>query len=481
MPKNIRQPAVAGQFYPVDEGELREMVNEYLKDIKIPLRSLYTKGVRAVIVPHAGYVFSGSVAAHAYKQIEGMDFKRVILISNSHTSFFKGVAVDDHDIWRTPLGEIEVDKNFINQLVKESKTIKINAEPHLSDHNLEVQLPFLQIVLKKKFKIVPIEMGSSDSDDYKKLANVLAKNLEEDDLVIISSDLSHYPSYENAERIDKETLNKIASGNIGDLENYIKRVEEENIFNEQTLACGIDAIKTVIELSNILGWQAEVLKYANSGDSPYGDRKSVVGYGAIAYAQTQNSKRKIQNYNSKLKSDLNEEQKKLLLQIAKLSIESYVRTGKAPGFEISDERLNWKEGAFVTLKKNGGLRGCIGQIIPTEKPLWQVVRDMAISAATEDDRFNPVSENELPNLEYEISVLSKSEKVNNWREIELSKHGVIIKKGMRAGVFLPQVAEETGWSKEEFLSQLCSQKAGLPSDCYKDKDTEISVFTAQVF
>ncbi|MDD5031837.1 MAG: AmmeMemoRadiSam system protein A [Patescibacteria group bacterium] len=179
---------------------------------------------------------------------------------------------------------------------------------------------------------------------------------------------------------------------------------------------------------------------------------------------------------------LNKNQKKELLEIAKKTVESYVREGKIPEFKIKDERLKRKESAFVTLHRDGQLRGCIGQIIPTDKPLWEVVRDMAIAAASEDYRFNSIAESELDKLDYEISVLSVPEEIDNWQNIKLGEHGVIVEKGKRSGVFLPQVATETGWNLEEFLSQLCSQKAGLPSDCYKKTgDVKLKVFTAQVF
>ena len=179
---------------------------------------------------------------------------------------------------------------------------------------------------------------------------------------------------------------------------------------------------------------------------------------------------------------LNKNQQKELLDIARQTVENYVREGKIPEFEIKDERLKRKEGAFVTLHKGKELRGCIGQIIPSGAPLWKVVRDMAIAACSEDYRFNLVAENELDKIDYEISVLSVPEKIDNWKNIELGKHGVIVEKGSRGGVFLPQVATETGWDLEEFLSQLCSQKAGLNPDCYKnDKDIKLKVFTAQVF
>ena len=179
---------------------------------------------------------------------------------------------------------------------------------------------------------------------------------------------------------------------------------------------------------------------------------------------------------------LNKKQQQELLNIARTSVNNHIRYGKIAKFNVKDERLKLKQGAFVTLRKDGKLRGCIGQIIPSEKALWQVVQDMAVVAAAEDHRFSPISKGELDDIGYEVSILSVPKKINNWKDIELGKHGVILQKGSCSGVFLPQVAHETGWSKEEFLSQLCWQKAGLASDCYKnDSDVELKIFTAQVF
>ena len=178
---------------------------------------------------------------------------------------------------------------------------------------------------------------------------------------------------------------------------------------------------------------------------------------------------------------LNIKQQKELLKIARASVEAYVSGGKAPDFKITGEALNKKQGAFVTLTKNGRLRGCIGQIAPSNQPLWQLIQEMAIAAASQDNRFNPVSRDELGELEYEISVLSAPEVIGDWRKIKLGEHGVIIRKSGRSGVFLPQVATETGWDLEKFLSELCLEKAGLAPDAYKDKNTEIKIFTAQVF
>ena len=185
---------------------------------------------------------------------------------------------------------------------------------------------------------------------------------------------------------------------------------------------------------------------------------------------------------NEINSRLNKKQQLELLNIARRTVESYLRQGKAPEFKIDDQRLKRKEGAFVTLRQSGQLRGCVGQLASSDTPLWQVVRNMARAAASEDHRFEQVSESELEEIDYEISVLSAPERISSWQDIELGRHGVIVKKGLCSGVFLPQVAHETGWTKEEFLAQLCSEKAGLPLDCYKnDPEVELMIFTAQVF
>lgn len=178
---------------------------------------------------------------------------------------------------------------------------------------------------------------------------------------------------------------------------------------------------------------------------------------------------------------LNSFQKQELLKIAKESVETFVREGRVSDFDVHDKALNKSHGAFVTLHLDGTLRGCIGRIEVESEPLWQVVRDMAIEAAVHDYRFDPVQESELDKLNYEISVLTVPEKIDNWQDIKLGKQGVIVRKGNQSGVFLPQVAKETNWSLEEFLANLCSQKAGLEPDCYKTGECELWVFEVEVF
>lgn len=477
MYENIRQAGFAGQYYPSDAKLLQEQISEYLA--MVGEKSTIGR-VKAIIAPHAGYEFSGRIAAVSLKELRGQKIGTAVIICNSHAEYFNEIAIDNADAWQTPLGTVGIDKDLASKLIVADETIQFNGEVFGLDQTLEVQLPFLQSIIEGDFKILPVYFGNTASSSYQSLTKALVENMGDDDVLVISTDMSHYPAYEEANRIDQETLKKIKTCDIVELEKYEKNILSQQIVGEQTLLCGIDGVKTAMAMAKELNWQAEIIDYANSGDAiGFGDTERVVGYGAMVFIETENRQQKIDNRKEKV--ELSDEQKEKLLNIAKQTVENFVRNGKISEFNISDERLNWQEGAFVTLKNKGQLRGCIGQILPIDEPLFRVVRDMAIEACSQDYRFNPVSEDELPSLEYEISVLSAPEKIDNWQDVELGKHGVIIKRDGKSGVFLPQVADETGWSREEFLSQLCWQKAGLEPDCYKDKDTEILVFTAQVF
>jgi hypothetical protein len=331
----------------------------------------------------------------------------------------------------------------------------------------------LQTVLGKDFKIIPILFGNTADNAYSELADILIKNLEPGDLIVVSSDMSHYPPAQIANKVDAETLKLIKEKDLTGLITYSQTALTTEP-GEETILCGLEAVKTALTLATKLNLTPQILMYKNSGDTLFGDKNKVVGYGAVAFTDDQSGA---------LASGetLNQTEQEILKDIARETIKKYVQDRVIPEFKIKDERLNKIQGAFVTLKKKGELRGCIGEIIAAA-PLWQVVRDMAIAAATDDNRFNPVAPEELKDLTYEVSVLSVPQAINDWRQINLGQDGVIVKKGFKSGVFLPQVATETGWTLEEFLSQLCVQKAGLAADCYKnDSAVEISIFQAQVF
>lgn len=465
----LRPPAVAGAFYPGDSQTLKNQIKLFFKKTEIPK----IKGqIQALIVPHAGYDFSGQVASYAYKILKGKSFDTVILIGNSHHQYFEGASVYPQGFYQTPLGRVEIDAELAQALIKKSSQISFFSEAHQKEHSLEVQLPFLQVVLDK-FKIVPILFGNT-SKDFEFLSRALIEALKQADkkvLFIASSDLAHYPSYEDEIQADKEVIKAVLTGEAQKLEKTLRSLEAQNIPQASTFMCGEEAVKAVMAVAKALGaHQIQLLKHANSGDAEIGDKLQVVGYSSIAFFK------QIPDYRK-----LTKKEQAKLLEIAKKAVENFIKHNSLPEFSVGNfPRLKLPQGAFVTLKKQGELRGCIGHF-GQNLPLFEVVAQMAIAAATKDGRFLPVTPDELPELEYEISVLSPLKRIKKVKEIVLGTHGVKLVQGERQGIFLPQVASETGWPLEEFLGQICSQKMGLSPDCWKDPLTEIYTFTAQVF
>jgi hypothetical protein len=275
--EKLRLPAVAGQFYPEDKEELDKMIDDFLSRAKIPK---IEGEIFGLILPHAGYVFSGPVAAHGFKAISGKDFETVILIGDSHYERFDGVSVWEKGIWETPFGKIKVNEKLAKEILSQSKRFFVRDSAHLFEHCLEVQLPFLQKVLKD-FEILPIVFGSED-EDWKNLAKAILNSMKEKTLIIASSDLSHYPPYELAKKADFQTIEGILTL---DPEKFSKKIEEleKKFLGVDTFACAQDSIKTILEISKNLKAKAKLLKYQNSGDTFFGEKSQVVGYSAIAF------------------------------------------------------------------------------------------------------------------------------------------------------------------------------------------------------
>lgn len=463
----LRLPAVAGVFYPADKNTLEAQIDKFLSQAE----DVEVEGeLKMLILPHAGYEYCGQVMAYGFKKLIDKNFKTVILIGPSHTDFFRGASVYEKGRWLTPLGEVKIDSNLAKKLVGEEEMIFYRPESHEEEHCLEVLLPFLQKVLKN-FKIVPIIIGPA-TEDVQFLGRALRKYIDKETLIIISSDLSHYPPYEIAKKVDKKTIDAILTGKQELFEKAIKESMEAGYENLQTCACGEGPIKVALYLGEKMGLnKIKLLKYANSGDVTKSSL-NVVGYAAIAFSLTENKE-----------ESLSFEEREFLLKVARQSIEAHFRGEKIPDFRPISERIMRPQGAFVTLKNKGRLRGCIGTIVEEEKPLYKVVSERAIDA-TRDSRFtfNPVTLEETKDIKIEISVLSPPKKIKDpYKEIELGKHGVIIRKGPYGGVFLPQVATETGWDLERFMAELSSQKAGLPPNAWKEEGVDIYTFTAEVF
>jgi AmmeMemoRadiSam system protein B/AmmeMemoRadiSam system protein A len=465
---DLKQPNVSGQFYPADPAELSQAVDAYLQ---AATPEPFAGDILALICPHAGYGYSGSVAAFGYKLIKGASYKTIVILAPSHSYGFTGASVYPAGKFRTPLGDLEVDSEFAGKLINRDKEINFEPAAFAREHAVEVQLPFLQRALKD-FKIVPIVMGDCTLSLCQRLAEMLKGAIGErkDVLVIVSSDLYHGYDYDEAEASDNLTLE------------FVKKMDAEGLYyglrEDKAQMCGGFSAVCAILLSKQLGYnKSELLRHTNSAEVT---GRKIKGTWTVGYASCVIGQEKNQLSQDKEKNMLDTNQRKRLLEIARSSIENYLKTGKKLEVSEPDPVLTKNMGAFVTLHERGELRGCIGNLAGTG-PLYLTVRDMAVEAATGDPRFPPLPLKELKDIDIEISALSPLERVDSADKIELGRHGVLVRRGFNSGVFLPQVATESGWSKEEFLSYLCAHKAGLPPDAWKDKSTELYIFSAEVF
>jgi hypothetical protein len=458
----VRKPAVAGMFYPSDPRELRRDVNRYLGNVE----KTHLEGrVVALISPHAGYPYSGQVAASAYKLMEGKDFDDVLVIAPSHRVDFVGASIYDGSGYETPLGIVPIDREVSRRMRQQSKIIDYIPQAHAQEHSLEVQIPFLQSVLKG-FSLVPMVMGPPwNLDVCRQLSDAIIRSVEGRRVIIIaSSDLTHSYNYQRVVAQDEILAHHIDRFDIEGL--------AEDLRQGKCQACGGGPMVVTMMVAQGLGAnRGKVLQLTNSGDvtGMKGPGNYVVGYMAAALYRAA----------AEPERGLREEEKRLLHHIARRAIEDVARGEPVPGFKVDSGILMDKRGAFVTLKKHGQLRGCIGYIKGI-KPLYRAVAEMAVAAAFNDPRFTPVTEAELRDLEIEISVLTPLKRVDDVGQIQVGRDGIYIKRGNYAGLLLPQVATEYGWDRKTFLERTCL-KAGLSKDAWKDENTRIYVFSADVF
>lgn len=458
-----RAMAVAGSFYSNDKNELFTGVQAALHNSE----KFEEQNINALIVPHAGYIFSGDVAATAYASLH-KKYKNIFIIGSSHSLDFNGASLYPIGNYETPLGEVKVNQEIVSALINSSKYFSSNPEAHKKEHSIEVQLPFLQALYGDELRIVPIILATSDSNTIRAISKALQPYFNDENLFVISSDLSHYPTYPHANTIDKQTLHSIQSTQPERFIEQLAKNENTGIASLQTSACGWSSLLTLMYLTQNDSYKYELLKYKNSGDSVYGDKERVVGYAALRI------------YKNGDEFFLNENEKKELRALAKLSLYEATLHNKKISIDENKIAPKLKEplGAFVTLYKNGNLRGCIGTFEP-EEPLYKVVINMAIASAKFDNRFQAVSADELKEIEIELSVLTPRKKINSLDEIVLGKHGIYIKKGMKTGTFLPHVATKMRWSVEEFVGNCAQEKADI--GYYGYKDAEIYTYEAIVF
>jgi AmmeMemoRadiSam system protein B/AmmeMemoRadiSam system protein A len=477
----LRPAGVAGAFYPAEPAALNTIMDEMLSRASLPP----TDGqIVAVIAPHAGYPYSGPVAAYTYASLKGRKYARVVVIAPSHYEAFDFTSVYDGDGYVTPLGTIMVDKAFARELANTSSSIQLSERGHRAtrqgaEHAIEVQLPWLQHVLGS-FSLVPIVMGNQSYESSRALGVALARLIQagrtrdsagqqqdpSDTLIVASSDLSHYHSYEEAKDIDHKTLNALQAWDYLSMsQNFEMRVWE---------ACGgAPIVAAMIAAEHMGANRAQILDYANSGDVTT-DRSRVVGYSADILVKPQDPSAPEYGFS------LDEKQKQRLLTIARKSVERVVLDSKLyqPG-ATGDQALDQERGAFVTIREAGRLRGCIGYT-SAARPLYRTISETAALAAIRDPRFRPVTPEELPQLDYEISVLSPLLHVRDVNEIQVGRHGLLIRNHDHEGLLLPQVPVEQHWNRAKFLQQTCV-KGGMDPECWKEDETDVFRFTALVF
>jgi AmmeMemoRadiSam system protein B/AmmeMemoRadiSam system protein A len=456
-----RAPAFAGSFYPAGRDALSSNLDQLFSQAS-PME--FEGTIQSLIVPHAGYTYSGIVAASAYKSIPtDAAYKNIFIIASSHREQFAGASVYNVGNYMTPLGEVEVNRELGLALAAQNKTISYQPKAHDREHSIEVQLPFLQYHFKDLPPIVPIVMGSSTVAAARDLAAALHPYFTPENLFIISSDFSHYPAYQDAVRIDRLTAEAIEKKDPENFYNTLRKNSREAVPNLVTSTCGWSSILTMLYMADAReNLKVTPILYRNSGDSREGDRERVVGYWAIAGHVVDPDPGAFL---------LGADDKKALLELSRTTLQTYVEEGRIyqPVLQALPTALKRPAGAFVSLYTGKRLRGCIGNFNPDE-PLYFVVQEMTIAAASRDPRFAPVEAPELEYIHIEISVLTPLHKINSIDEFQLGKHGIYISKDGKSGTYLPQVAEDTGWSKEEFLGHCSREKAGLGWDGWKSAD-----------
>lgn len=450
--ENARMPVVAGTFYPADRVTLQRDVDRYLA--AVPAFPVTEGRLLALLVPHAGYIYSGPTAAFSYARLRGKEISTVILIGPSHQAPVRGAAVYDSGSWETPLGAVRINSTLARSLVSQKDEVISSQASFAREHSLEVQIPFLQRTLKE-FTIVPILIGQPTQASYRFLADRIATILREDEKVIlvISTDFSHYYDRATAEAKDKPALKSLQRMALAEFEGLISSRKSE--------LCGDGA--TLYGLSAARGAGATfgtLYNYADSGEAS-GDTKKVVGYGAMGF------------YSRPLPPEARAE----LLALAKETVKRQVNREPLPVWQGNDPQLAADGAAFVTLKRNNGaLRGCIGHIQPRTSLANSIIEN-AVAASSRDPRFTPVLPTELPGLDIEVTVLSPMEPLNSIESIVIGRDGLYLESGGRSSVFLPQVPREQGWNRETYLSEL-AMKAGLPPDGWKSG--RLYRFTAEI-
>jgi len=479
----VRPPAVAGQFYPGDPAHLKLAVQQFLEDA---VSATIEKPV-ALVVPHAGYLYAGQIIADGFRQVKGQNYETVVILGTNHgrneaSANLTGISIYPSGAYRTPLGDAPIDTTIASALLAEDSDCAANAAAQASEHSIEVQVPFIQTLFPAA-KIVPVMIGMPDPSMCARLGKALAKVVKDKRVLIVaSSDLSHFPGYDDASNVDRQTLEAIARFDPAQFTSKVRSLMSRNTRNLETCACGEAPILAAMTAAKALGaTHGVVVSYANTGDAIAEDRSRVVGYGSVVFTTGDGPpdvKALSRPSGPPPSGPLQSADKKALLKLARQSLQRFLATETIPLARNLAPRLDFEQGAFVTLKQHGELRGCIGRLIG-DFPVGLTTGWMAVQAGVYDPRFPRVTLKELNGLEIEISVMTPLKPAAKATDIVVGRDGVVIQKDGRSAVFLPQVAPEQGWGLGEMLDNLCL-KAGLPRDGWKS-GARFLVFQAEVF
>jgi AmmeMemoRadiSam system protein B/AmmeMemoRadiSam system protein A len=431
----------------------------------------------ALVLPHAGYVFCSRIMADGYNAARGHHYDVVVLLGTNHTTAgYRRAGIFPGRGFRTPLGVAEIDGTLVERLLAEcGGDCALDAAVHAREHSVEVQVPFVQRVFPG-VKILPVVVGEPEIGLCRRFGRSLARALKgRQALIVASSDLSHYPQAKDAEGVDRATLEAIASLDPSGFQKAASSALRRGNTGLVTAACGEAPILAAMVAAKELGaTRGTIISYTHSGLSIYGDTSRVVGYGAVAFTADGRSPDEsgtgAEGKASGTAESYGVAQRKKMLSLARKSIDSAL-AGRGVPQDQCEPDLMQPRGVFVTLKKGGELRGCIGRIIPLSTA-------MARAAAFEDPRFPPLKRDELSAVSIEISVLTPLKRVAGGGDIIVGRDGVLLQKDGNSAVYLPQVATEQGWSRKQMLDHLCL-KGGMRPGCWKD--AQLSVFQAEAF
>lgn len=420
----VRKPVVAGQFYPGASAQLKAMIETLVDE------TVAKEEVIGLVSPHAGYVYSGAVAGAVISRVKFKD--TFVIMGPNHTGMGKPLSIMTQGTWETPLGRVEIDSELGKQILARSSHLEEDHMAHQYEHSIEVQLPFLQY-FKPDVRIVPIILAYASGAVYKEIGQEIARAVRESNrgvVIIASSDMTHYEPQESARRKDTQAIEAILDLNEDEL---LKRVDELNIS-----MCGYAPTVSLISAAKESGaTRAELVRYQTSGDTT-GDYSAVVGYAGVI----------IKGMSP-------------LARLAKKTVETYVREGNTPQPDELTPEMRERAGVFVSIHKHGRLRGCIGTFEPQCENVAEEVINNAVSSATRDPRFPPITPDELDDLSYSVDVLTKPEPIAGKDQLDPKKYGVIVECGFRRGLLLPDLE---GVDSVDYQIEICRQKAGIAPD-----------------